>query len=69
LHADPAKRAQRRAKEGISDSIEKRDRIDSSRKAAPLQVPKGATLVDSSELSLDEVIEKVATMIDSIRSS
>lgn len=69
LHADPTKRSQRRAKEGISDSIEKRDRIDSSRKAAPLQVAKGATLVDSSELSLDEVIEKVAAMIDSIRSS
>lgn len=69
LFADPAKRAQRRAKEGIADSIEKRDQMDSSRKAAPLQVPEGATLIDSSELTLDEVIDKVATIIDSIRSS
>ena len=38
LHADPEKRAERRAKEGIQDSIQKRDKIDSTRKNAPLPV-------------------------------
>ena len=67
LYADPAKRALRRAKEGIADSIEKRDQMDSSRKTAPLQIPDGATLIDSSEMSLEEVIDKVATLIDALR--
>lgn len=69
LYADPEKRAERRAKEGISDSIEKRDRLDSSRKAAPLQVPEGATLIDSSELTLEEVIEQVSALVESLRSA
>jgi len=69
LYADPEKRAQRRAKEGIVDSIEKRDRMDSSRKTAPLQKPNGATLIDSSELTLEEVIEKISAMIESLRAS
>ena len=64
LYADPAKRAQRRAKEGISDSIEKRDQMDSSRKTAPLQCPEGATLLDSSDMTLEEVIEKVSGWIE-----
>lgn len=66
LYADPAKRAQRRAKEGISDSIEKRDQMDSSRKTAPLQCPEGATLLDSSDMTLEEVIEKVSGWIEEI---
>jgi CMP/dCMP kinase len=69
LYADPIKRAQRRAKEGIADSIEKRDRMDSSRKTAPLQVPDGAHLIDSSDLSLDEVIDKVAVLVENLRAS
>lgn len=66
LYADPVKRAQRRAKEGISDSIEKRDQMDSSRKTAPLQCPEGATLLDSSDMTLEEVIEKVSGWIEGI---
>jgi cytidylate kinase len=66
LFADPAKRAHRRAKEGISDSVEKRDQMDSSRKTAPLQCPKGATLLDSSDMTLEEVVEKVSSWIEEI---
>ncbi len=66
LVADPEKRAQRRAKEGIQDSIQARDRIDSSRKTAPLKCPEGATLLDTSDLSLDAVIDTVSKMIDKL---
>lgn len=66
LFADPAKRAQRRAKEGISDSIEKRDQMDSARKTAPLQCPEGATLLDSSDMTLEEVVKKVSSWIEEI---
>lgn len=64
LFADPAKRAARRAAEGLADSIEKRDQMDSNRKAAPLSVPEGATLIDSSELSLEEVVSKVSELVE-----
>ncbi len=66
LFADPEKRAQRRAKEGIADSIQKRDQMDASRKAAPLQCPEGATLLDSSDMTLDEVVEKVSGWIEAL---
>lgn len=64
LYADPAKRAARRAAEGLADSIEKRDAMDSSRKTAPLSVPEGATLVDSSEMNLEQVVEHVAELVE-----
>lgn len=63
LHADPEKRAERRAKEGIQDSIQKRDKIDSTRKTAPLQCPIGATFLDTSELDLQEVIDKASDFV------
>lgn len=63
LHADPAERAKRRALEGQTDSIAERDRIDSSRKASPLTCPVGAIDIDSTTLTLDQVVEKMAALI------
>ena len=63
LHADPAERAKRRAKEGGQDSIAERDRLDSSRKASPLTCPAGAIDIDSTSVSLEQVVEKMAALI------
>jgi cytidylate kinase len=63
LHADPEERARRRASEGQHDSIVERDRIDSSRKTAPLACPPGATAIDTTHLTLAEVVETMATAI------
>ena len=63
LHADPAERARRRAKEGQQDSIVERDRLDSSRKASPLVVPAGAIDIDSTFLTLEQVVDKMAALI------
>jgi cytidylate kinase len=63
LHADPAERAKRRAKEGGQDSIAERDRIDSSRKASPLTCPVGAIDIDSTHLTLDQVVAKMAALV------
>ncbi len=60
LHADPEERARRRAAEGQQDSIAERDRLDSTRKAAPLLCPPGAIDIDSTFLSLDEVVARVS---------
>ncbi len=63
LHADPAERAKRRAAEGRQDSIAERDRLDSSRKTAPLACPPGAIDIDSTFLTLEQVVEKLAALI------
>ena len=63
LHADPAERARRREKEGGQDSIAERDRIDSTRKTAPLACPPGAVSIDTTHLSPEKVVETLATPI------
>jgi len=60
LHADPAERARRRANEGQDDAVAERDRIDSTRSTAPLACPPGAISIDSTHLTLKQVIERVA---------
>ncbi|HUR56807.1 MAG TPA: (d)CMP kinase [Opitutaceae bacterium] len=63
LHADPEERARRRASEGGQDQIAERDRLDSSRKTAPLACPPGAVSVDTTHLSLSQVVETLASPI------
>ena len=36
-----------------------RDEQDSTRKAAPLQIPQDALVVDTSELNLEQVVAKI----------
>lgn len=47
----------------ITREIELRDRRDSERKAAPLSIAEDALYLDSSALSIDEVINKVLALI------
>ncbi|MEM8549610.1 MAG: (d)CMP kinase [Verrucomicrobiota bacterium] len=63
FEADEATRAKRRAKEGLSDSIAQRDKLDATRKTAPLACPEGAIRIDTSHLTLEEVVEQVAGII------
>lgn len=56
LDADEETRAARRAAEGITDSIKKRDALDRNRKVAPLVCPEGAVRIDTSHLTKDEVV-------------
>ena len=63
LDADEQTRQARRAKEGITDSIKKRDALDKARKVAPLVCPEGASLIDTSNMGKDEVIAKAICII------
>ena len=63
LHADPAERARRREQQGQPDQIAERDRLDSQRQTAPLVLPTGATGIDSTHLTLEQVVEKISTVI------
>ena len=65
LDADETTRAARRAKEGQTDSIATRDKMDRNRQAAPLVCPKGATRINTAHHTLEEVIEKIAHLIGS----
>ena len=59
IDASEEVRQQRRRAEGIEDSISERDRQDSTRKASPLTVAEDAFVIDSSELTLDETVDRV----------
>lgn len=67
LTASSEHRAARRAaelgldKDETIEAQKTRDKQDSTRKAAPLQIPENAFVVDTTELSLEEVIDKVET--------
>jgi cytidylate kinase len=69
LDASPEVRARRRALEtgepyeDVLVDLNRRDRLDSSRAASPLRIPEGAIVVDTSELSLDEVVERLLEVI------
>ena len=70
LDCDPDERARRRQKEDegkgfvqttaqVKASLLARDKIDSSRKTAPLKVPEGAILVDTTGLTVAQVVSRI----------
>jgi cytidylate kinase len=63
LDASPEVRHQRRAAQGLHDSIDKRDKLDSSRANAPLKIASGAHVIDTSHLTLEGVVDKVAEIL------
>jgi len=63
LHADPAEREKRRVREGQHDKVAERDRIDSSRKTAPLSCPEGAISIDTTRITIAEVVDKMASIV------
>ena len=72
LSADPGARATRRAAEAGTDvaateaSLLARDRIDSGRATAPLVMVDGAAHIDTTTLTLDEVIGQVVALVESV---
>jgi cytidylate kinase len=67
LTADPAARAKRRAAEGQTDSIHQRDQADAARATAPLARPENATVIDSTSLSLEQVVDTVCQLIRGVQ--
>lgn len=69
LDARPEIRAQRRAGEtgadtgAVTEELRRRDRYDSTREAAPLTVPSGAVLIDTSDMGLAEVVERIVGLV------
>ncbi len=74
IDADPVERARRRHEEiarvesgqsieRVLDSLSRRDRKDQARATAPLQIPLGAKVIDSTHLSVDEVVDIIVTAV------
>lgn len=69
LDARPEVRAMRRAvQEGSNPSeaqadLERRDHLDSTRKASPLTVPEGSHVIDTSDLDLEAVVSAVMEVV------
>ena len=57
IDASEEVRAKRRASQGLTDAVGLRDKLDSQRKNAPLVVPQGALRIDSSDLTLEQVVD------------
>lgn len=71
LTASPEERAKRRFNEldGVTfeqvlSDLVKRDRADTTRKVAPLKQADDATLIDTTELSIDQVVDKVVERVE-----
>lgn len=79
LDADPAVRSQRRfdqlgpqagiARETVLKDIRERDQRDSTRAASPLQPAPGAIIIDSSRLTLEEVVAQAEAVVTAQLSS
>ncbi len=65
IDASEQVRSARRRAQGHTDQVAERDRIDSTRKASPLVIPTGATVIDNSHLTLDQAVEAVLTSLKS----
>lgn len=75
LDADPEERARRRHKElletegkgdvnQVLSSLTRRDTIDSTRKTAPLQIPLGAKVINTTGMTIDEVVDQIVREVN-----
>lgn len=78
LSASPDERARRRAgdmerlgheqtQESVLERLERRDRADSTREASPLSVAGDAVQLDTTGLTVDQVVDRIADMVEARR--
>src|SRR6266496_4932945 len=66
VDASPEVRLERRAAQGGRDEITMRDRVDSSRSVSPLVIAKDAHVIDTSHLTIQEVINEIVDVLEKI---
>ena len=64
IDASPEIRSRRREAQGQADQIAARDRADSSRTASPLTIARDAHVIDSSNLTIDGVIDEIIRRLE-----
>jgi cytidylate kinase len=65
--AELERKGQRAAAEDVKAAIAKRDRLDSTRSAAPLRVADDAITLDTTGLESDDVIQRVLELVAGVR--
>lgn len=63
IDASEEVRRARRAADGEADAVADRDKQDSQRKTAPLKIADGATVIDSSEMQIEEVVARAQEVL------
>lgn len=63
IDASPEIRSRRRTAQGQADQIAARDLFDSSRQNSPLLIATEAVVIDSSELSIEQVVEQIVARL------
>jgi cytidylate kinase len=75
LDATPEVRARRRAVQddaepsAVLEDLHRRDHLDSTRETSPLKIPAGAYVIDTSDLTFDEVVDRVVDLVMAADSS
>ncbi len=75
LDADPEERARRRHLElletegkgnvdEVLNSLARRDKIDSTRATAPLQIPLGAVVINTTAMSIEDVVQRIVADVN-----
>ena len=59
VDASPEVRAARRAKQGLTDPINERDKVDKTRRTSPLVIAEDAHVIESSHLTIDGVVGEI----------
>jgi CMP/dCMP kinase len=59
VDASPEVRAARRARQGLSDNLTERDKVDSTRRTSPLVIAEDAHVIDGSNLTIDGVVGEI----------
>ncbi|HEX2192660.1 MAG TPA: (d)CMP kinase [Acidimicrobiales bacterium] len=62
LTASDEERARRRSGDEDVEALRRRDQLDSSRSASPLTVANGAVVIDSTDRSVEEVVEEIVRL-------
>ena len=65
IDASPEIRSQRRAAQGQHDEIAIRDLADSSRSTSPLVIAKDAVVIDTSTLTIPQVVDEIVSRLRS----
>ncbi len=68
-HAEEISKGKNITYEEVRESIRKRDEFDSNREDSPLVVPKNANIIDTTSMTIDDVVEKITNVIFNIKSN
>lgn len=63
-HLEETARGEHRDLDAVLDDLARRDRIDSGRETAPLRAADDALIVDSTDLTVDQVVAAIDKLID-----